>query len=108
MGVAVIVGLIFLIVPGIYLMLRLMFVPILVVDRELTAREALSASWDATRGHTGFLFLFFLTTLFANIIGLLALGVGLLISLPTTAMAQMAVYNTLAVKPASKKKAAKK
>lgn len=49
-GAVVIVGLILLIVPGVYLSIRFMFVPILIVDKELTIKEAFKKSTLLTQG----------------------------------------------------------
>lgn len=49
-SLAVVAGLFLLVVPGIVLYCRLRFVPYLVLDEGLTAREALRASLELTRG----------------------------------------------------------
>jgi len=46
----VVVGLILFIVPGVYLSIRFMFVPILIVDKELTIKEAFNKSTLLTQG----------------------------------------------------------
>jgi uncharacterized membrane protein len=91
-------GLILLIVPGIYLALRLQFFKYFIVDFGAGPLEALARSWDATRGAAwdllglwGWLFL-------VNLAGALALGVGLLITVPLTIVAMAAAYRTLAAR----------
>ena len=49
--VLVIVGFVFLIVPGIIVACKLAFVPLLVVDKKMTAMEAINTSWRMTDGH---------------------------------------------------------
>jgi membrane-anchored glycerophosphoryl diester phosphodiesterase (GDPDase) len=50
-GIAVTVGSILLVVPGIILAVRLIFVPYLVVDEGLGAMDSLRESWSRTDGH---------------------------------------------------------
>ena len=49
-GAVVVIGLVLLIVPGVYLSIRFMFVPILIVDKELTIKEAFRKSTALTNG----------------------------------------------------------
>lgn len=49
--VTVVVGLILLIIPGIYFALRLSLAPYFLVDKNLDVMEAYKASWDATKGN---------------------------------------------------------
>lgn len=50
-GIMVFVGILLLIVPGIYIAARLYLYEYYVVDQKLNAKEALQASWHATKGH---------------------------------------------------------
>lgn len=47
----VLVGFAFLVLPGIFLLVRFAFVPYLVVEERLTAVDAIFESFDRTRGH---------------------------------------------------------
>ena len=47
----VLLGLVLLVVPGIYFYCRTRFVPYLVLQENLEATEALSTSWEMTEGH---------------------------------------------------------
>lgn len=49
-GLIVVVGLILLIIPGIYFIGRLIMAPIILVDQNTGIREAINRSWDLTRG----------------------------------------------------------
>jgi len=49
-GAVVVVGLVLFVVPGVYLSIRFMFVPILIVDKELTIKEAFRKSTALTKG----------------------------------------------------------
>lgn len=51
-------GMLLLIIPGIILMLGFWMAPYYVVDADMGPIEAMSASWEAARGHKGHFFLF--------------------------------------------------
>jgi hypothetical protein len=72
------IGLVLLIVPGIIFTCKLSFVPYLVLDKKLTAIDAIKTSWDMTNGHTTTIFLMELLSIPIAILGLLALLVGIL------------------------------
>ena len=95
-GLFFIVGLILLVVPGIIVALMLMFTCYIVVDRNMGPIEALKESKRITKGHLGQLFGFFLLFLLINILGAVALVVGLLVSVPVTMLAMVHAYRTLA------------
>ncbi len=81
--VAVIVGmgLVMVIVPGIIFACRLVFVPYLVVDKEMDVMEALRVSWNMTRGYGGQIFLMGLMAFFIAIGGLICFIVGIFVSI---------------------------
>jgi len=86
------VGMILLVVPGVYWAVKYQFIPYLIIDRGLAPMEALKASGDLTEGYRMDLFLFLLAVIGANILGALAFGVGLLVSIPVTFLAHAWVY----------------
>jgi uncharacterized membrane protein len=94
-GLIVAAGMLLLIVPGIIWAIRFGFFSFFIVDRKLDPIEALRASWRLTRGHTLELFWFGLLIVGINILGAIALGIGLLITIPTTAIAAAHVYRRL-------------
>lgn len=94
-GLVVALGLIVFIVPGIILMMGLLFVPYLVVERGLGPIEAMQESWRITKGNKWRLFLLFLALLGINLLGLLALIVGVLVAVPITMLAVVHAYRTL-------------
>lgn len=83
------------IVGVIYWSIRLQFMAYLVVDQDLPPLEAISKSFAITKGHLGALLLFGLAVFVLNLIGVLALFLGLLISIPVTRLAHMIVYDQL-------------
>ena len=90
-GVIVVVGFIALIIPGIYLALRLSMVRFAVLDGA-GITDSLRQSGKETHGHKWHLLGFFLTLVGLNIIGFLALYIGLLITVPVSGLAWAHVY----------------
>lgn len=94
-GIVVVLGFILLIVPGVIVALMLMFATYLIVDRKLGPIEAMKESRRITKGHLLDLFLLMLAIIGINILGLLALVVGLLVTIPMTSLALVHAYRTL-------------
>ena len=92
---AIAVGLILLIVPGIIFMIRFQFYRFLIIEKEMNPLEAFSKSWDMTRGQSLGLIKIFLAIIGLNILGALALGVGLFVTVPVSLIAYAFVYNKL-------------
>jgi uncharacterized membrane protein len=88
-------GLILLIVPGIIWAIRFGFYGYFIIDRKSSAIDALKQSSALTRGERGNLFVFGLAMLGVNLLGAVCLGVGLLVSIPTTWLAAASVYRRL-------------
>ncbi len=66
-----------------------------VIDRDYKPVAALKASWKATSGSTLRLVAFTLVTVFAFMIGMIPVGLGLLIVLPMYMLCQSAIYERL-------------
>ena len=94
-GLIMFVGLILHIVPGIYFAVRLQFVTYLIIDQGLGPIDAIKKSWEITGGNFWNLFLFGLVIVLINVLGFLALVVGLLWAIPTAAIATAFVYKKL-------------
>ncbi len=89
-------GLILLILPGIYLAIRIQFAPYLIVEhKNMGPIEAIKKSMDMTKGIFWKLFGFALIFVFINLLGLLFFGVGLVITLPVTGIAYTYLYRKL-------------
>lgn len=95
MGLAIGIGLILLIIPGVYLALRLQFALYFLVDKDMAAMDSLKASWKATEGNILNLFFFMLLLIGINILGAVALLVGLLITIPISFVAVSLLYRKL-------------
>ena len=93
--VLVMIGLVLLVVPGIYLAVRFGFTKVIIVDQGIDPLSALRRSAELTRGVRGRLFLFWLLLAGVNLLGLLAFGVGLLVTVPVTVLATVHVYRSL-------------
>ncbi len=94
-GLAIIVGLVLLIVPGIIFMLMYMFVMFIVIDRGLGPIKAMKESARITRGYKWQLLGFVLVLTLINLAGALALLVGLLVTVPVTSLAFAHAYRAL-------------
>ncbi len=93
--IIVVIGFILLIIPGIYLALRLQFYSYYIVDKNAGAMDSLRMSWKATDKNVINIFLFMLLILGINILGALALLVGLLITIPVSIIAVSLLYRKL-------------
>jgi uncharacterized membrane protein len=92
---AVIAGLILLIVPGIIVSVALTFTLYLVIDRGLGPVNAMKESWRLTKGKRWKLFGFLLAILGINLLGLLAVFVGLIVTIPVTMLAMAHAFRIL-------------
>ena len=83
MGLAIAIGLILLIVPGIIVAIGLCMAPyILKDDKEISAMDALKKSWELTKGHKSKLFWLGLSFIGWIILSLLTFGFGFLLLAP--------------------------
>lgn len=96
LALAVAAGLILLIVPGVIFALMFMFAPFIVIERELGPIDALKESNRVTRGHKWTLLGLVGLLILINILGVLALVVGLLVSIPVSTLAFVHAYRILA------------
>lgn len=75
------IGVVMLIIPGIIIACRLAFVPYLVMDQNLEAIKAVEKSWQMTKGYGWTIFGMAILSFFIAIAGLIAFGVGIIISI---------------------------
>ncbi len=94
-GLIFIVGLLLFIFPGVYLGIRLQFVFYLLLDKEMSIKEAFSTSWKMTEEKTWDLFCFALLIFCFNIAGAVCLLVGLVITIPVSTLAVIGLYREL-------------
>ncbi|NIA12397.1 MAG: hypothetical protein GWP10_22450 [Nitrospiraceae bacterium] len=86
------IGFILLIVPGIYLAVSYIFAELLIVDKKLDAWEALETSRKTVTKNWFEYFALLVVLMFINIIGLIPLGLGLVITVPISSMSIVSAY----------------
>lgn len=94
-GLLVMLGLLLFIIPGIYWSLKYMFVPYLVIDKKTSVSEAFTLSGRLTDKILWKLIALGCVVFCFNLLGLLALGIGLLITVPVTNIAMAVLYTVL-------------
>lgn len=97
-GLIVIVGLILLVIPGIYFAVKYCLVPYLLIDREASVSEALKLSDKYTAGHRWQIVILVLLLFGLNFLGALALMVGLVVTIPLSYIAMGVTYDYLSSK----------
>lgn len=91
----IVIGFIFLIVPGIILACRLVFVSYLVMDKNMEPIAAIEKSWAMTRGHGWRIFGMALLAIPIFIAGLLFFIIGVIVSITWIHSAFAALYHTI-------------
>ncbi len=94
-GLAVAAGFVLLVVPGVIVALMFMFTTFIVIDRTLGPIEAMKESHRITHGHKWTLLGFSLMLVLINLLGILALVVGLLVTIPVSSLALVSAYRQL-------------
>lgn len=94
-SLAVGIGLVLLIVPGLIAMVLFMFSTLLVIDRGLGPVDALKESMRITQGYRWQLFGLILLLALVIFVGILALGVGVLVAGPVAGLAYVHAYRML-------------
>ncbi len=96
-GFLVMCGLILFIVPGIIFALKYVFVPYVMVDQDVPSiKSALKGSSQITKGVRGKLFGFSIVSILVWFAGLIAFGVGTVVSTIVLALATAYIYKELA------------
>jgi len=89
-------GFLFLIIPGIYLAVRLSFSCFFVLQGNNPSIEAFKKSWNLTRGSFFNLLIFYLFLIFINFLGAALFFSGLAFTLPITGIALIYSYRKIA------------
>jgi uncharacterized membrane protein len=92
---AIFIGVPLVLIPIIILGLGLTFAPYLIVDRGMQPVGSLKESWRITDGNKWRIFLLGLALLGINILGVLAIVIGVLVSVPITLLAVVHAYRFL-------------
>lgn len=98
-GIAFLIGLLLLIVPGIYIAVRYGQFMNAIVDRDLDIMEAFSYSSSITTNNRMNLFILGLLSIVAIIVGLIPCGIGLIIAGPVVWLAALVAYRWLQYGP---------
>jgi len=93
-------GLLLLIIPGIIWLMQFQFCTYLVIDKGLGPVAALKKSSVITRGAKWDLLVLICLSALINLAGILAMGIGLFVTIPLTMLALTSVYRKLLNEPA--------
>ena len=91
-SVLIIMGFILFILPGIYVMVRLMFAQYLIVDQDISFDQAIKKSWYLTKGLEFNLIAFVFAMFVIVALGFLSFFVGLIIAIPLTQLSTAYLY----------------
>ena len=94
-SIAVCIGTVLLIIPGIYLYLRLQFFTAFIVEEDCGIIKSLQKSWNMTQGQTLPLFLLLLTMIGTAIVGCILFFVGFFVAIPLIYMMQCYTFRKL-------------
>lgn len=94
-GLAVMVGLLLLVIPGIIIAIRFQFYPYFIIEEDVSSFTALQKSYNLSQNLTLELFLFGIVVIALNLGGILVFGVGIVLTYPLTTMATAVVYKSL-------------
>lgn len=85
LGLAIVIGFILLIIPGVILLWRLFLVPYILVDQKTTIEESFRQSWRTTRGHAWAIYSVILVSLLLSLTNILPI-IGPLVAFALTSI----------------------
>ncbi|NIT59691.1 MAG: hypothetical protein GWN00_26765 [Aliifodinibius sp.] len=94
-GLAVSLGLLLLVLPGIWIAIRFQFFPYFIIENGDSSFTALQKSYNLSQDLLLELFVFGVAVVFLNLIGALLLGIGIIFTYPLTTMATAVIYRSL-------------
>lgn len=89
------IGFLLLVIPGIVALVRLAWVPYIVMDENMEAVAAVRASWERTRGYSWTILGIILLAIPILLLGLVLLGVGVIPALMWVHLASAGLYATV-------------
>jgi len=92
--VGVFIGLFLLILPGLYLAIRLIFAPFLIVDQKMGFDQAIEKSWQMTAQNVGKITMYILIVLLMVFIGFFVFFFGIIVALAVTGLSNAILYLT--------------
>jgi hypothetical protein len=97
-GIIIIGGFILLIIPGIYIAIRLSLANLSFIDKNEGIKKALRSSWDMIKGGTFWTaVLVMITSVFLYMIGIVLFGIGILVTYPLAMILMAKFYRALTV-----------
>lgn len=94
-GIAVVLGTLLLVIPGIFIAIRFQFYPYFILEEDLSSFIALQKSYNLSQNLTLELLLLGIVIIALNIAGMLFFGIGIVLTYPLTTMATAIVYKSL-------------
>ncbi len=94
-GLLVILGLVLLIIPGIFVAVRLSMWPYIMLEGESNSIEAIKKSWKLTEGKVLKLIGLYLVQFLVVLLGIIALLVGVVVAMPVISLSLVFVYKKL-------------
>ena len=94
-ALTIVVGTIFLIIPGIFFGIKFFYYDYFIVDRDLGVIDAFKASYNATKGYGLLIFGFSILLIIINLLGALILLIGLIVTIPITFLSMAYIYFTI-------------
>jgi uncharacterized membrane protein len=94
-SIVVFIGLILLILPGIYLIVRLHYYTAAIVDENAGIIDSLKRSWQITRGQVLPVFVIMVIITVLSFVGMLALIVGIFVVMPLTMLIDCTTFRRL-------------
>ena len=94
-GIAVFIGLILCVIPGIVMAVMLSFYGYFVLDQNMSGMDALKASFDLVKSNGGNVIVVLIVAFVVNLVGLALCGVGMLVSAPVSQIMIAYAYKKL-------------
>jgi len=94
-GLLVLGGFIMLIIPGIYIAIRLSVSNLAYLDRKESIQKSVRYSWNITKGKFREVFLVGLAIIALYLVGIIALGIGLFVAYPIASILRARLYFAL-------------
>ena len=93
-SVSILLGFLFFVIPGIYLMTRFIFVQYFVIDKNISFDAAIKRSWKITKGNEINLLAFLFAMVIIFVLGFLAFVIGVVVAMPITQLSTAKLYLT--------------
>ncbi len=93
-SVSILLGFLFFVIPGVYIMTRLIFVQYFVIDKKISFDAAIKRSWKITKGNEINLLAFLFAMVIIFVLGFLAFAIGVVVAIPITQLSTAKLYLT--------------